>query len=119
SVETLRTRLDNARNYASYSPGDVLTDPVASGGEGPALVVIPLGTFMMGSPDNERDRTGNEGPQFQVRLSRGFAMSQTEVTVGQFREFVNATGYVTSAQQNGRATVYDESTGSLGEKAGV
>lgn len=119
SVESLRTRLDNARNYASFSPGDVLTDPIASGGEGPALVVIPLGTFMMGSPANERERAGNEGPQFQVRLSRGFAMSQTEITVGQFRQFINATGYVTSAQQAGRATVYDESTGSLGEKAGV
>lgn len=119
NVESLRTRLDNARNYANFSPGDVLTDPIASGGEGPALVVIPLGTFMMGSPANERDRTANEGPQFQVRLSRGFAMSQTEITVGEFRQFINATGYVTSAQQAGRATVYDESTGSIGEKTGV
>lgn len=118
-IGDLRTRLDNARNYASFSPGDVLTEPVASGGEGPALVVIPLGTFMMGSPSGETGRVGNEGPQFQVRLSRGFAMSQTEVTVGQFRQFVNATGYVTSAQQSGRSVVYDESTGGLGEKPGV
>lgn len=119
SVESLRVRLENARNYASFSPGDVFADPVASGGEGPELVVIPLGSFTMGSPGNERDRAGNEGPQILVTLSRGFAMSQTEITVGQFREFINATGYVTTAQQNNRATVYDESTGSLGEKANV
>lgn len=118
-IGDLRTRLDNARNYASFSPGDILTDPVASGGEGPELVVIPLGTFMMGSPSGETGRVGNEGPQFQVRLSRGFAMSQTEVTVGQYRQFVNATGYVTTAQQTGRSAVYDESTGGLGEKPGV
>lgn len=119
SVGDFRTRLDNARHYASFSPGDVLTDPVASGGEGPAMVVIPLGTFMMGSPSGEQGRAANEGPQFQVRLSRGFAMSRTEVTVGEFRRFINATGYVTSAQQAGRSIVYDESTGGLSERTGV
>lgn len=118
-VEELRTQLDNARNYASHKPGDVIRDPIASGGHGPEMVVIPLGTFEMGSPNNERGRQANEGPRFTVRLTRGFAMSRTEVTVGQFRQFINATGYVTTAQQTGRATVYDESTGTLTEKSGV
>lgn len=118
-VQELRTRLDNARLYASHRPGDRFTDPLRSGGEGPEMVVIPLGTFEMGSPNNEPGRQANEGPRFTVRLSRGFAMGRTEVTVGQFRQFINATRYVTSAQQSGRATVYDESTGTLTEKAGV
>mgnify|MGYP002621424476 CR=1 FL=1 len=118
-VEDLRTRLDNARLYASHRPGDTFRDPLAYGGNGPDMVVIPLGTFEMGSPNNEPGRAANEGPRFTVRLSRGFAMSRTEITVGQFQQFINATRYVTSAQQSGRATVYDESTGALTERSGV
>lgn len=118
-ADELRTQLDNARNYASHKPGDVIRDPIASGGNGPEVVVIPLGGFEMGSPNNERGRAANEGPRFSVRLARGFAMSRTEVTVGQFRQFVNATGYVTAAQQTGRATIYDETTGTLTDKGGV
>ena len=36
----------------------------------------------------------------------GFAIDRTEVTVGQFRKFVNATGYTTSAEINGGGLVY-------------
>ena len=32
-------------------------------------VDIPAGTFMMGSPENEVERWGDEGPQHQVTLS--------------------------------------------------
>lgn len=118
-LEALRRRLDNARNYASFSPGDRIVDPIASGGEAPELVVIPLGSFEMGSPNREAGRVSNEGPAFTVKFARGFAMGRTEVTVGQFRQFVNATGYVTQSQKLGRGTVYDESTGSLSEKSDV
>lgn len=36
----------------------------------------------------------------------GFAIDRTEVTVGQFRKFVNATDYTTSAEINGGGLVY-------------
>ena len=39
----------------------------------------PSGNFMMGSPQNERDRDDNEA-QHQVTLTRGFWMLETEVT---------------------------------------
>ena len=39
----------------------------------------PAVTFMMGSPQNERDRNDSES-QHRVRLSRGFWMLETEVT---------------------------------------
>lgn len=118
-IAELRIQLDNARNYASHKPGDVISDPVASGGNAPSLVVVPLGSFRMGSPGNEPGRNANEGPAFEVRFVRGFAMSRTEITVGEFGQFVNATGHVTTAQQVGKATVYDETTGTLAEKRGV
>ncbi len=36
----------------------------------------------------------------------GFAIDRTEVTVGQYRAFVDATGYVTVAERNGGGLVY-------------
>jgi formylglycine-generating enzyme len=57
---------------------------------------IPAGTFTMGSPANEPDRNNIETPH-QVTLS-GFKISKYEVTISQFKAFVDATGYVTDAE---------------------
>lgn len=53
----------------------------------------------MGSPDDEDGRYGDESPQHRVSFAQPFALGRTETTVGQFREFVAATGYVTDAEQ--------------------
>jgi formylglycine-generating enzyme required for sulfatase activity len=59
---------------------------------------VPSGgrTFRMGSPDTEPLRTAFEGP-WEMTLSRGYLLGETEVTVGQFRQFVEATGHATEA----------------------
>jgi formylglycine-generating enzyme required for sulfatase activity len=118
-IESLRTRIESARSYASLRPGQSVTDALASGGRAPELVVIPLGSFQMGSPEGEADRKSNEGPRFTVQLQRGFAFSRSEVTVGQFGAFIRATGYTPSANQNGSSTIYDERSGSMSAKSGV
>lgn len=118
-AEQLRVAIENARSYASLRPGQSISDPLAGGGTAPELVVIPVGSFQMGSPENEPDRKGNEGPRFQVRIQRGFALARSEVTVGQFRAFVNATGYTPSSVQNGSSTIYDERSGSMTARSGV
>ncbi|MHC6202342.1 formylglycine-generating enzyme family protein [Breznakiellaceae bacterium SP9] len=71
------------------------------------LVRIQGGTFMMGSPANEAGRWDNEGPQHQVTVS-GFYMSKTEVSVGDFRRYVQATGYKTDAESSGGAYVWTD-----------
>ena len=48
------------------------------------MVEIPGGTFTMGSPDNEKDRSSDEGPQHQVTVQT-FYMSKFEVTQAQWR----------------------------------
>ena len=58
---------------------------------------IPAGTFTMGSPMTEVDRKDSE-TQHQVILS-AFKMSKYEVTVEQFKSFVDATGYITDADK--------------------
>jgi len=68
-----------------------------------ALVPIPAGTFMMGSPNMEKDRRADEGKQREVTISAPFHMGITEVTRGQFAAFVAATGYKTYAEKTGEA----------------
>ncbi|GLQ51219.1 SUMF1/EgtB/PvdO family nonheme iron enzyme [Dyella flava] len=105
-------RLTNARLYASYKPGQVFTDRfVDMTGQSPTMLVVPTGSFMMGAPEDERGRTDAQGPQHEVAISTGFAMSQTDITVGQFREFVRASGYKPESVTAGGASVYDERTG--------
>lgn len=58
------------------------------------MVWIPAGVFTMGSPDGAPD----EQPLHQVELD-GFWMDAHEVTNRQFQAFVNATAYVTTAEQ--------------------
>ncbi|MFH1517745.1 MAG: SUMF1/EgtB/PvdO family nonheme iron enzyme [Pseudomonadota bacterium] len=45
----------------------------------PEVVAIPGGTFLMGSPDSEPGRVGNEGPVRSVTVAP-FVMSRSEIT---------------------------------------
>lgn len=87
------------------------------------VVYIPPGSFQMGStPEEKAWATGIEGgatpntirEQYEGKAPRpmqvrdGFWMGRTEVSVGQFRRFVEETGYVTDAEKPGGHTqVYD------------
>jgi len=107
-------QLTNARLYASYKPGQVFSDRyVDLPGKTPAMVVIPTGSFQMGAPDNEDDHKAAETPQHQVTIGKGFAMARSAITVGQFREFVRASGYVPDSVKLDGASVYDEQSGAL------
>jgi formylglycine-generating enzyme required for sulfatase activity len=66
------------------------------------FVLVPAGTFVMGSPDSEPGRQAErEGPLHEVTISKPFYMGKYEVTVEQFRRFVESTNYVTEAEQAG------------------
>jgi len=55
------------------------------------LVQLPAGKFVMGSPANEVDRTGNEGPHRAVTIPKPFYMGVYEITVGQYVQFCKDT----------------------------
>jgi formylglycine-generating enzyme required for sulfatase activity len=59
----------------------------------PELVVVPAGSFLMGSPPSEKPREANEVPQHPVTIARRFALGRLEVTVDQLAAFVDATGH--------------------------
>ncbi len=63
------------------------------------LVRIPAGRFLMGSENGDSD----ERPVHEVSIADDFYMGRTEVTVRQFRAFVESTGYQTVAQRQGAA----------------
>ena len=60
--------------------------------ECPELVVVPSGSFMMGSPASEAGRDDDEGPVRRVTIAAPFAVGAREVTRGEFARFVSATG---------------------------
>jgi len=55
------------------------------------MVLIPGGTFTMGSPASEGGRADNEGPQHKVRLDP-FYLCSTEITLDLFLAFYQETG---------------------------
>ncbi|MDN4056102.1 bifunctional serine/threonine-protein kinase/formylglycine-generating enzyme family protein [Massilia sp. YIM B02763] len=71
--------------------------------KGPELVVLPTGRFQMGSPEHERKIATQAGaqkgwlarelPQHWVGIARPVAMGRYPVTVGEWRAFVQATGW--------------------------
>jgi formylglycine-generating enzyme required for sulfatase activity len=67
----------------SYLAADekVFTSPTI----GAKFVLIPAGTFMRGSPENEQDRSSNE-TQYKIKISKPFYMQTTEVTQGQWKK---------------------------------
>jgi formylglycine-generating enzyme len=79
------------------------------------LVRIPAGEFVMGSEESieslqkayplaEKYRLENlfdEAPAHKVRITKPFYMGATEVTVGQFRQFVQQSGYVPESIADG------------------
>jgi formylglycine-generating enzyme required for sulfatase activity len=99
---------------------------------GMKLAPIPAGEFMMGSAEAAEDvaqafkdhggpppsEFEDEHPQHRVRITRPFHLSVHEVTVGQFRQFVEQSGYRTDAEKGTNfegAFGFDPETGELGE----
>lgn len=75
----------------------LLTTISLFGSEPPkGMVWIPVGEFTMGT--DSRYAREDEKPAHRVHVD-GFWIDETPVTVAQFEQFVNATGYVTIAEQ--------------------
>jgi formylglycine-generating enzyme required for sulfatase activity len=54
------------------------------------FVLIPAGKFVMGSPDDEKDRSPDEGPQHDVTLGKPFYMGKFEVTQEQYEKIIKS-----------------------------
>jgi len=88
---------------------------------GMKLARIPAGEYVMGSSAAEvkealenlagqewqRNAIESEAPAHRVRISRSFGMGIHEVTVGQFKTFVDESKYVTAAEKAGGSYRWD------------
>ena len=112
-AEQLRARAEMAARTGAELPTagspvadieGVLRDRFADGiGTGPELVMIPTGRFQMGSPEHERKKAMEAGsqkawldretPQHWVGIEQPIALGRYPVTVGQWRDFAQATGW--------------------------
>lgn len=95
-------------------PSGVLRDRFIDGtGVGPDLVLIPTGRFQMGSHEHEhavaikagaqKNWLDRETPQHWVGIEQPIAMGRFPVTVGQWRQFVRATGWESQSDTDWRA----------------
>ncbi len=71
---------------SSYKPGQTFRDCSKC----PEMVMIPAGSFMMGSPANEVGHSDVEGPQKKIAIKE-FAAGKFDITLAQWKIFVNAT----------------------------
>lgn len=101
---TLKIELDRTK-YA-FSKGEKIQDILNGDIPGPELVVVPAGSFRMG------DITGkgldNERPVKTRDIKQSFGMSETEITVKAFEQFVKATSFVTDAEKDKGCASYAE-----------
>ena len=96
---------------APAEPPTLLRDAFIDGaGQGPELVVLRAGRFQMGSPEHERkiamasgaqrNWLARETPQHWVGIARPFAIGRYPVTVGEWRAFVEASGWQPGGEVN-------------------
>lgn len=81
--------------FGTHSAGDsIAASSLEANHEG--MVWIEGGTFVMGAEDQEG--RADEYPSHNVKV-KGFWIDVTEVTNKQFQQFIDATGYVTTAEK--------------------
>ena len=78
----------SADRRAGLEPGTVFRDC----DECPELVVVPPGSFMMGSPASEAGRSDTEGPRHEVTIGYPLAVGVYEVTFAEWDACVRAGG---------------------------
>jgi formylglycine-generating enzyme required for sulfatase activity len=72
---------------------------------GMKLATIPPGRFSMGSPEDEKDRIADEGPEHKVSITKGFHLGMYEVTQGEYEEVMGSNPSYISAVGEGNDKV--------------
>jgi uncharacterized protein (TIGR02996 family) len=72
---------------------------------GMTLVLIPPGTFLMGSPPDEVERTDAEGPQHEVEITRPFYLGAYPVTQEEYQKVMGVNPSHFSPSGEGRSEV--------------
>ncbi len=68
--------------------------------DGLKYVWVPPGTFQMGCSPGDKECYDNEKPAHEVKISKGFWIGQTEVTVRAYKRFVRSAGKTMPPEPN-------------------
>ena len=101
-------RAELSKSEYSFTRGEKIQDILYRDVRGPELVVIPSGKFKMG--DLSGNGLPNEHTPTTKEIAQPFGISDTEITVADFREFVRETAYVTEAEKQGSCAVLENGT---------
>ena len=80
-----KARCDASRQ--AHLAGSEFSDTLSGGGKGPAMVVVPCGSFSMGSTEET-----NEQLVHVVSIAASFALAKYEVSFAEYEAFAKATG---------------------------
>ena len=93
SLNELRAEIDLLNNQLKVLVLQASPNKITLGKDGAEMVLIPAGPFQMGDSKNEPESWMKRSrPVHTVELD-AFYMDLNEVTVGQFKQFVNLNGY--------------------------
>ena len=98
-AQALQRESDELRRRQAEAATRTLRDPLRSGGDGPRMVTVAAGRFQLSVFDDNVDRLSTTR---WMEFDRDFAMSQYEVTRGDFQRFVDRTRYRTEAERGER-----------------
>jgi formylglycine-generating enzyme required for sulfatase activity len=73
----------------AQAAGRLLSDPLPGGAQGPALVVVPAGRFLLG--DSTGRGNHNERPPQQIEIKQPFAIGRYEISFADWRLYAEAT----------------------------
>ncbi len=93
-VDKARRYVEQARRVAELNRAVVqrLGKSFRDCAECPEMVVVPGGSYKMGSPGDEADRSAHEGLQHRVTIPRPFAVGKYEVTFDEWDACVTGGG---------------------------
>jgi formylglycine-generating enzyme required for sulfatase activity len=103
----------------SHTPGETFRDTLSDHSKGPEMVVLPAGTFLMGSPESENGRDFTEGPQVEITISRPFAVGKYELNWDEWEACVAKKGCKDNSGKAFSATPDPEWTGDAGYGRGT
>jgi formylglycine-generating enzyme required for sulfatase activity len=78
-------------------------DVLEGGTDGPEMVLIAPGKFLLGSWKGDPERDEDENPRVRIELKQAFYIARYEASVAEFGRFIEDSGYETDGETTGCA----------------
>jgi hypothetical protein len=83
-----RVRKKRSRKVTKEFAGEVYQDTLKNGSKGPKMVVLPAGSFLMGSTEQtDGEERLDDERQHEITIKKPFALGQYPVTNAEFQRF--------------------------------